>query len=121
MCIFILQNICVSGKPHCFIVVSDDMDWCKEQFKSNSDVYFVGTPNNRLTMLDRNDALRRGQDIGNDLALLAHANHSILSHGTYGMWGALLAGGEAVMPGHFKQVKEAREIVKANLPGWVFL
>ena len=110
-----------TDKPHCFIVVSDDMDWCKEQFHSFQDVYFVGTPNTQLTMLDRNNALRAGQDIGNDLALLAHANHSILSHGTYGMWGALLAGGEAVLPGQFNHVKESREVVKANLPGWVFL
>ena len=55
------------------------------------------------------------------MALLAHANHSILSHGTYGMWGALLAGGETVLPGYYKKVKESREIDKAKLPGWVFL
>ena len=67
------------------------------------------------------NALRQGEDIGNDLALLAHANHSILSHGTYGMWGALLAGGETVLPGYYKKVKESREIDKAKLPGWVFL
>jgi hypothetical protein len=29
---------------------------------------------------------------GIDLALLAQANHSILTYGTFGMWGALLAG-----------------------------
>jgi hypothetical protein len=29
---------------------------------------------------------------GIDLALLSQANHSIMTYGTFGMWGALLAG-----------------------------
>ncbi len=35
---------------------------------------------------------------GIDLALLSLGNHSILTYGTFGMWGALLAGGETVLP-----------------------
>ncbi len=35
---------------------------------------------------------------GIDLALLSLGNHSILTYGTFGMWGALLADGETVLP-----------------------
>ena len=34
--------------------------------------------------------------MGEDLALLAACNHSIISYGTFGMWAAILAGGEVV-------------------------
>ena len=102
-------------------MVSDDIDWCKSHFGNRTDVYFVGTPNDRVTNLDRTNELRYGDDIGNDMALLAGADHSILSLGTFGMWGALLAGGEAVLPGRMRKTKEAREIAKAKLSGWVFL
>ena len=38
--------------------------------------------------------------IGNDLAMLSLADHSILSYGTFGIWGALLRkkDGEVVLP-----------------------
>ena len=58
---------------------------------------------------------------GVDLALLTMANHSILSHGTFGMWGALMAGGETVMPLSHIETKEYQEIDKAQLPGWIFI
>jgi hypothetical protein len=31
---------------------------------------------------------------GLDLALLSQANHSIMTYGTFGMWGTMLAGGQ---------------------------
>ena len=34
--------------------------------------------------------------MGEDLALLAACNHSIISYGTFGMWAAILAGGEVL-------------------------
>ena len=43
--------------------------------------------------------LATGIDVGEDLALLAACNHSIISYGTFGMWAAFLAGGE-VHPFH---------------------
>ena len=58
---------------------------------------------------------------GVDLALLTMANHSILSHGTFGMWGALMAGGETVMPLSHIETKEYQEIDKAQVPGWIFI
>ena len=35
--------------------------------------------------------------MGEDLALLAACNHSIISYGTFGMWAAILAGGEVLL------------------------
>ena len=43
-------------RPHLFVVVSDDMNWCREKFGSIPDLYFVGTPNDQLTSLDRRSA-----------------------------------------------------------------
>ena len=36
-----------------------------------------------------------------DLATLSLCNHSIIDYGTFGMWGALLSGGEIVVPGGY--------------------
>jgi hypothetical protein len=58
---------------------------------------------------------------GVDLAMLSQANHSILTYGTFGMWGALMAGGEALMPRSHINTKESKEVTKADLPGWSFL
>ena len=102
-------------------MVSDDIDWCKTHFGNLTDVYFVGTPNNKITKKDSTDFLRYGDDIGNDMALLAQADHSILSLSTYGLWGALLAGGDAVLPEKFKKTNVGKSVVKAKLPGWVFI
>ena len=41
--------------------------------------------------------LATGVDVGEDLALLAACNHSIISYGTFGMWAAILAGGEVCL------------------------
>ncbi len=64
-----------------FVVASDDLNWAKEHIQGN-----------------RSDAValvKRGAPEV-DLAILAMCNHTILSIGTYGWWGAWLAGGEAV-------------------------
>ena len=60
------------------------------------------------------------------MALLSLANHSIISYGTFGMWGALLANnGETIMSRDFiktdigTKVNEA--VNKYNLTNWKFL
>ena len=58
---------------------------------------------------------------GNDLALLASVNHSIVSYGTFSMWGALLAGGETISAKGYEKMKEYKEIKAANLPGWTWI
>ena len=57
------------------------------------------------------------------MALLSLADHSILSYGTFGMWGALLGGrGEVVVANDFfntipgKHISDA--ISKHNITNW---
>ncbi|XP_067654027.1 galactoside alpha-(1,2)-fucosyltransferase 1-like [Haliotis asinina] len=65
-------------KEPLFVVCSDDMNWSKTHLGSESDVVFVHANQNF------------------DLATLSSCNHSIISTGTYGWWGAWLAGGETI-------------------------
>lgn len=61
-----------------FLVVSDDLNWCRSNIK-DSDVRFVATGS-----------------AGSDLAFLSQCNHSVISTGSFGWWGAYLTGGEVV-------------------------
>ncbi|GAB6032173.1 fucosyltransferase 1 (galactoside 2-alpha-L-fucosyltransferase, H blood group) [Chamberlinius hualienensis] len=71
-----------------FVVVSNGMEWCKENIPSrNGDVVFVG--NNNET-----DPIR-------DFSILINCNHTIFSVGTYGHWAAYLTGGEVVYLANF--------------------
>jgi len=58
---------------------------------------------------------------GVDFALLSLANASILSYGTFGMWGALLAGGQTILPVSHMNTKEAIEIIQTNITNWMLL
>ena len=61
-----------------------------------------------------------------DLALLAHADHSILSYGTFGVWGALLAkDGEVCMAAGYSSHRINQETDDAKsiglLKNWFYL
>ena len=64
-----------------FVVCSDDIPWVKEKLKSD-----------RIVFSEKHSHLV-------DLAILASCNHTIMSVGTFGWWGAWLAGGQTV---HYK-------------------
>ena len=55
-----------------------------------------------------------------DLAVLSKCDHSILDYGTYGFWGAYLAGGRTILSeGHCDRVPLVRHaIYLEKLPGW---
>ncbi|XP_060074774.1 galactoside alpha-(1,2)-fucosyltransferase 2-like [Ylistrum balloti] len=61
-----------------FIVVSDSVSWVKTNLEAD-DVVFSETSIAYL-----------------DMAILAHCKHSIITSGTFGWWGAYLAGGKTV-------------------------
>ena len=89
-------------------------------------VAFLG--HRRVLELDTGHPLATADDIGDDLALLAACNHTILSYGTFGMWAALLAGGRTVISSTAGLTKEGRELREAGLgpgtqdtQGWVWL
>ncbi|XP_023235996.1 galactoside 2-alpha-L-fucosyltransferase 2-like [Centruroides sculpturatus] len=63
-----------------FIVVSDDRRWCRKYLTKWSDVVVAPTP----------------PEAAYDLALLSQCNHTIITYGTFGFWGAYLAGGDTV-------------------------
>ena len=69
-----------------FIVCSDDLDFVTERLrvKQNDDIVIAGN--------------RDIGDPGRDMALLSACNHSVVTVGTYGFWGAYLAGGTVLAP-----------------------
>ncbi|KAK3876046.1 hypothetical protein Pcinc_019131 [Petrolisthes cinctipes] len=62
-----------------FIVASDDLQYARSKLDQYHDVFF--SP---------------GFSAGEDMALLASCNHSIITVGSFGFWTAFLAGGEVV-------------------------
>ena len=75
-----------------FIVVSDDIPWARSNVQG-SDVFYPEPVDQEST----SPMTKEEFDIGLDLALLAACNHTIATYGTFGLWGALLAGGAAIM------------------------
>lgn len=65
-----------------FIVVSDDPLWCQKNLGKKKNVYVTSKLHPNTPALD--------------LAILASCNHSLFDYGTFGEWGAILAGGETI-------------------------
>ncbi|XP_046382301.1 galactoside alpha-(1,2)-fucosyltransferase 2-like [Ischnura elegans] len=84
-----------TNKTVLFLVVSDDRDWClKNLVNEDSGVFWgglEGTPYHNGTVKIDQDTMRN-----HDLALMASLNDSIISYGTFGVTGALLAGGHTI-------------------------
>ena len=100
-----------------FIVVSDDIPWARRHI-SGSDVFFP-EPHQHHSTMAKTKADRDTFDVGADLALLAACNHSIVTYGTFGLWGALLSGGVTIMS---TQAVVLRDLVeKADLKNFVFI
>ena len=56
------------------------------------------------------------------MALLSLSNHSIVSYGSFGMWGALLSGkGETILPKDITNIDVGMAIRRAEMPSWNFL
>ena len=58
---------------------------------------------------------------GIDLSLLSMANHSIATYGTFGIWGALLAGGQMTFPKSHLTDGSIQYITPANLSNINFI
>ncbi|XP_046381656.2 galactoside alpha-(1,2)-fucosyltransferase 2-like [Haliotis rufescens] len=69
-----------------FIVCSDSITWCKDNLKSGDTIFVKGKPEV-------------------DLATLSHCDHNIVTSGSFGWWGAWLAGGDVVYFKHFPREK----------------
>jgi len=66
------------GGPLIFLIVSDDVKWCKKHLLGPKDVKIAS------------------KSPEHDLALLSSSNHTIIDYGTFGVWGALMTGGHTV-------------------------
>lgn len=96
-----------------FIFVSDDMEWVRDTFQNRPDVALLG--NEKVLPNDVKHPFSFSEDVGEDLALLANCNHTIMSFGTFGLWGAMLAGGNVVLPSQIMEVKEGIELNEAKI------
>ena len=67
-----------------FLIISDDLAWCRNNLQKIS---------KNVVVLDRNE---KSID---DLALMSYGAHSIMSLGTFGLWGAMLSEGNVSYPG----------------------
>ncbi|XP_078251576.1 galactoside alpha-(1,2)-fucosyltransferase 2-like [Rhinoraja longicauda] len=91
-----------------FVVTSDGIDWCKQNINnSKRDVFFSDT----------------SKSPGEDLSILAHCNHTIITLGTFGFWAAYLAGGDTVyLVNYTTPDSRSRKIFKYEtfyLPQWI--
>ncbi|XP_065169834.1 galactoside 2-alpha-L-fucosyltransferase SEC1-like [Atheta coriaria] len=89
------------GREVLFVVISDDPRWCQRKFGGMRNVYVPSRA------LPNTPAL--------DLAILAACNHSIFDYGTFGIWGAILAGGETV---YYNLSRHSSMRVGQLLPNW---
>ncbi|XP_067002475.1 galactoside 2-alpha-L-fucosyltransferase SEC1-like [Anabrus simplex] len=85
-----------------FLVVSDDPSWCRHNLiTDHNDVFIVS---------------KRGvTSPGQDLAIMAACNHSIIDYGTFGVWGAILASGETIL---YNISKHSSTRISELLPNW---
>jgi hypothetical protein len=51
---------------------------------------------------------------------LSHLSY-IFNYTTFGIWGALMAGGEATLLASHIKSKESKEILAGQIKGWVFV
>ena len=59
---------------------------------------------------------------GIDHVLLRQANHSIMTYGSFGMWGALLnGGGKIVIPKSHKEYETLKYMLNANISNIVMI
>ena len=56
-----------------------------------------------------------------DLALLSSCNHTVVGYGSFGLWGAVLAGGEVVIPQSIQLFRGTASETAARILGWTLL
>ncbi|XP_038635839.1 galactoside alpha-(1,2)-fucosyltransferase 2-like [Scyliorhinus canicula] len=95
-----------------FVVTSNGIDWSKENIdNSKGDVFFSDDP--------------KQSSPADDIAILAHCNHTIMTVGTFGYWAGYLAGGETIYLTNFTLPEspflKLFKYEAAFLPQWIGL
>ncbi|XP_025092522.1 galactoside 2-alpha-L-fucosyltransferase 2-like [Pomacea canaliculata] len=94
-----------------FVVSSDDLKWCSQQFANKSDVTF----------------LQRQSSPAVDMMILASLDHMIMTVGTYGWWASFLNRGitvyyrDFVNPGTFLSTRFNPNGTDHYCPDWISL
>jgi galactoside 2-L-fucosyltransferase 1/2 len=83
-----------------FVVVSDDPKWCERELRGD-DVVVMKT-----------------KSPVQDLAIMAACNHSIIDYGTYGVWGAILSGGDTFV---YNLTTGGALALASLLPNWYIM
>ena len=97
----------LSGKvqaPLVLFVFSDDIDWCKENFKFQAELHFIQT-----------------EDLYKDLFLMTKCRHHIIANSSYSWWGAWLNAHTdkiVIAPAKWYEQKESPDIYPQN---WIKL
>ncbi|KAG8234626.1 hypothetical protein J437_LFUL014202 [Ladona fulva] len=102
--------------PIVFIVVSDDPTWVKANLgarKINS--YGFQHTGREDVYLGTKEDDNSFNGIGHDFALMSLCNHSIIDYGTFGAWGALLAGGNTIS---LESDQHLDDQFQDYIPGW---
>ena len=72
------------GKKAVFLLITDDIKWCKENLPKRKDLFIVSDPTKS-----------KENGVGHDLAIMSLCQHSIVSRGTFSRWAKVLAGGKS--------------------------
>jgi galactoside 2-L-fucosyltransferase 1/2 len=80
-----------------FVVVSDDPKWCERE------------------LVGENVVVMRTNSPAQDLAIMAACNHSIIDYSTYGVWEAILAGGDTFV---YNLTQGGAVKMASLLPNW---
>ena len=84
-------------KPIIFVVVSDDPKWCERELRGDD-----------IVMMKTKSPVQ-------DLSIMAECNHSIIDYSTYGVWGAILSGGDTFI---YNLTNSSPVTLASLLPNW---
>ena len=90
-----------------FLVVTDDPTWARRHITGPDVTYSLA------------ESLEEA--VGVDLAILAACNHTVLTYGTFGLWGALLRGGGGVTLMSTRAKNLRRLVGEARMENFVFV
>ena len=92
-----------------FLVVTDDPAWARRRI-TGPDVIYSLAP-----------SMAEEEAVGTDLAILASCNHTVLTYGTFGLWGALLRGSQGVTIMSTRAKVLRRLVREAEMENFVFV
>lgn len=99
-----------------FVVASDDVEWCKTNFGAVANETILYSVDAFTTKLGYDRKYL-------DMCIMSKCNHSIIDYGTFGFWGAYLAGGHTILAHNIGTGRnpEVENIKPAKLPNWHFI